>query len=787
MPVPGFSFGKIKKPVLIFTSAIILIAVLFIVFISPASKYFIEKFDEKYTGRQITMDRMYVNPFTGYVYFSNLKIYELKSDSVFFSANSIGSNIAMLKLFNKTYEISNITINHPRGIIIQNNQELNFSDLIERFSSKETGNIKKASVHFNIHHIEINDGEFYYHEKIIPVNYSIKGVNIKSDGKLWDSDTIGARFNFIQGIGTGDMKGDFTINLKNLDYRLSTVVNKFDLNIINQYLKDLVNYGSFSAILDADLKVKGNFKEKENITSRGRLAIKNFHFGKDPKEDYASFDKLVMAINELSPKNHIYLFDSVSLNHPYFKYERYDYLDNLQMMFGKQGAKIVAVKDNPAKFNLIIEIADYIKTLSANFFKSDYKINRLAVYNGDLKFNDFSISEIFSAGLDPVYILADSIYKNKKWVNVSFKSSVKPFGKASVDLSINPNDSSDFNLRYHFRGLSAAMFNPYISTYTSFSLDKGTIELDGTWRVRNGIIKSDNHLLIIDPNLSKRVRKKDKKWMPMPLIMSFIRERGNVIDYEIPISGNLKKPDFHWRDAVFDLIANIFIKPPTTPYRMYVKNIETEIEKSLTLKWQMRQNSLRPDQEKFVERMAEFLVKNPDASIEVYPEYYEAKEKEYILLFEAKKRYFISKKNKKAQTFSEADSMMVNRMSVKDPLFIQYLNEHAKGATVFTVQGKSAMIIDRVSIGNKFKLLNNERKKAFIYYFKKKGVERRVKIYEGKNVIPYNGFSFYKIKYKGELPESLIRAYHKINELDEELPREKFKKEHRKTEANYKR
>ena len=52
--------------------------------------------------------------------------------------------------------------------------------------------------------------------------------------------------------------------------------------------------------------------------------------------------------------------------------------------------------------------------------------------------------------------------------------------------------------------------------------------------------------------LSKRIKNDDMNWIPMPLVMAFIRERGNVIDYEIPISGNLKNPKFHFRDVVFD-------------------------------------------------------------------------------------------------------------------------------------------------------------------------------------------------------------------------------------------
>ena len=56
-------------------------------------------------------------------------------------------------------------------------------------------------------------------------------------------------------------------------------------------------------------------------------------------------------------------------------------------------------------------------------------------------------------------------------------------------------------------------------------------------------------------------------------------------------------------------------------------------------------------------------------------------------------------------------------------------------------------------------------------------MEKRIKISTGENVIPYNGFSFYKIEYKGEFPESIIKAYRQMNELNDEAPRKKFQKE----------
>ena len=772
---------KLKKILFIIISAIIIIGTIVILFISPITKYLVKKYEEKYTGRQITMDRVYVNPFTGFIHFTNLKIYEPKSDSIFFSADGISAKVAMLKLFFKTYEIRKLILDHPRATIIQNKKDFNFNDLVKQFAGKENPDTIKKPVRFNIVSVKINDGEFHYHEQLIPINYFIKKVNIESKGMNWDEDTITAQFSFLPGIGSGDIKGEFTYNFKNEDYRLAFVTHKFDLNIIEQYIKDLTNYGSFSANLDADVKAKGNLNDNENLIASGRLSINELHFGKNPNDDFASFDTLALSIIELNRKDHKYLFDSISLSHPYLKYERYDYLDNLQTMFGIKGAKIDAAKADPEKFNLVIEIARYVKLLANNFFLSDYKINHLGIYKGDIKFDDFSTSEKFALELNPLTVNADSIDKSHNRVNFSLASVIKPYGNVSVALSINPRDSSDFDLQYHFQKLPVSMFNPYIISFTSFPLDRGTMEFKGTWNVRNGKIKSNNHLVILDPRVTKRIRNKDTKWIPVPLIMALIRERGNVIDYEIPITGNLKDPLFHLGDVIFDLLGNIFVKPPSLPYSLQVKNVETEIEKSLTLKWTTRYSTLLPAQVKFIEKMIDFLLKNPDASINVYPQQYATKEKEYILFFEAKKKYFLLTSNKNAQSFNEVDSAKVDKMSVKDSLFVHYLNNQIKDSLIFSIQEKCTRIIDSAIVEARFERLNKEREHAFIFYFKEKKVEKRVKIFTGENLIPYNGFSFYKIEYKGEFPESLINAYHQMNELNDEGPRKRFYQERKKS------
>jgi Domain of Unknown Function (DUF748) len=773
---------RVKRVLIITASTILLGGVLAIVFISPITKYLLEKNDVKWIGRQLTIDWAYANPFTGYVHLSNLKIFEEKSDSVFLSMKGISIDLSMHKLLSQNVEITTLTIDRPVGQLVQQNKLLNISDILLKFSSD---GVEASPSRWRVILLstKIVDGEFHYMEKIIPINYFIKKVTIESAGMKANVDTLAASFYFEEGKSRGTMEGNVAINIKNLAYKLSVSVKDFDLEILRQYIWELINYGMFRARLDGTVRAVGNFNSEDSITLRGHIVLRDFHLGKTSTDDYMAFKKLAFAIEELSPIHKKFLFDSILLSSPYLKYERYDSLDNIQALFGKKGKNITDVTQEPDKFNLVIQIARYIKIISRNFFRSDFKIGKLRVSDGDLVFNDFSLAEKFSVHASPLTISADSINSNRSRVGFTFASGLKPYGEGKIFVSINPKDSGDFDLKYNVEKLPASLFNPYLISYTSFPLDRGTLEINGLWNVRNSEVKSSNHLIVIDPRVSKRVRNKDMKWLPMPLIMAFIRERGNVIDYEIPISGNLKKPKFHLRDVIFDVVKNIFVKPPTTPYRLEVKDIETEIEKLQTIKWELRQHSLRPHQQKFVKKIASFLKDNPDASLNVHPMVYDSKEKEYILFFETKKKYFLLSHPTAEKEFTEDDSLTVSKMSAKDAGLVARISKNLSDTVMFTLQEKCINFIGNEIVEARLKKLGIEREKSFRELFLENGTDSRVKVYAHENSIPYNGFSYFKLEYPGEIPPALHKAYQKMNDLNDEVPRKKYRAQRKKEAA----
>jgi hypothetical protein len=360
------------------------------------------------------------------------------------------------------------------------------------------------------------------------------------------------------------------------------------------------------------------------------------------------------------------------------------------------------------------------------------------------------------------------------------RTGLEPYGNFLFDLSINPRDSSDFRFTYHLSRIPVAWFNPYLITYTSFPLDRGILEFKGSTSVQDGIVDSKNNLVIIDPRINNRQKRNGAKWLPLRFFMFFARERGNVIDYEIPITGDLKNPNFKFKDVIFDVLGNIFVKPVTVPYRTEVRNVENEIEKALSLKWVMRKAELNPPQEKFIKKMSDFLVENPEAYINVKQEVYTEKEKEYILFFEAKKKFYLSANKMKSTDLNDRDSVRIEKLSIKDSLFTYYLNKQV-GTDLHTVQEKCARLIKAEVVDQKLKQLNTARKNLFLSVFKEEGVEARVKMEVVKTTIPFNGFSLYRVSYKGEFPERVMEAYEDINDLDNTNPRSKFKEERKRS------
>src|SRR5205085_391013 len=95
--------------------------------------------------------------------------------------------------------------------------------------------------------------------------------------------------------------------------------------------------------------------------------------------------------------------------------------------------------------------------------------------------------------------------------------------------------------------------------------------------------------------------------------------------------------------------------------------------------------------------------------IEVSPIIYEEKEKEHILLFEAKKKYFMHSQAGADRGFNLNDSLAVDEMQVKDSSFVRYLDRLTRDSIMFTLQEKCAYMVGKELVLRRFSQLITNR------------------------------------------------------------------------------
>jgi hypothetical protein len=351
-----------------------------------------------------------------------------------------------------------------------------------------------------------------------------------------------------------------------------------------------------------------------------------------------------------------------------------------------------------------------------------------------------------------------------------------PNGNVDIDLSLYPHALKDFDATYHLDKIPVVVFNPYLVSATSYPMERGSLELSGQWKVRKGGIQSQNTLLILDPRVSDRVINRQTPWIPVPLILAFVRERGNVMSYSIPIKGNLNAPGFSIWDPVLDALKNIVIKPPTLPYGLLVTHVENKLEQWINLKWETHSARLQPNSVRSMKQLSQFLKENPKARIVIQPEIFEDLEKETIAIYEAKKAFFLLHHPKSGRNFIEADSLSVEKTDIDNKDFQNFLSARMTDPLLFTTQHKSLNILGTGLVNREFGQLGRNRKQAFLSWFQEGDQQSRIRFSPDNKQQPFNGISLYKIRYEGVNPEKLTDLYNRYQNLNDDLPRKKFQK-----------
>jgi len=670
-----------RIPIIILLSIAVLVIGIFFA-VSPVAKYVIEKNSEEWTGRKITMNHLFINLRKWNVTVRDLKVYDYKSDKVFFSAGKIFTDISVLKAIKGEYQVNTFQITSPNIIIEQKGETFNFDDLVTRFTSADT--IAKEPeqpaepTKYLVNNIEIKGGTITYRDKVLNHEIVLQQFKLGCPRLVWNSPMLKAATSFTFKSG-GKADAKLALNLDSLSYILDASIAKLDMQLINPYMRDFITTSYAGGFLDTKLRIKGDFDVPEAVAVKGEIAISDFRIDDKAKVTVASWKNLGIAIDSLDVAGNIYDFGVVSLDDPYLLFEYYEKTDNFTNMMVP--SETVAVSDTAATdeidySNPFTIMADYVKDISKDYIISNYTAENVIIRNGHIVYKDYTLEDKFVYDLEKLELRSGRISSKSDSVTFDMSCLANRSGLLNAHLAFDPRDYMNMSINYSIEKMRISDFNPYSKFYVAHAFVEGLLFYNSTNTIRNGQLKSTNIMSIKKIEVSRKLKGLGLYEMPLRLAITILRDRKGNIDLDIPVEGDLKDPTYKFGKVIWQILKNLVVKAATAPFDLLAKAFGASEEEIKTIRFDYLQKQFENRQMKSLDVISKALDEKPELKVSLVQVCSRENEKEQLALSLVKGMYYKKQVLQTPKdTLDAKDLKAIADIPNKDSLFNVWLNQ----------------------------------------------------------------------------------------------------------------
>lgn len=696
---------KWTKRLLVFLAiAIVAILVLTFVFISPITKYVIEKYDKEFTNREITIGNLWLNIISGTFHISNLTVYEENGKDKFVTIADINIKLFTRKLLLSEFDISEATFKTVNANIIVDGTKFNFDDILKKFASTDSVPQKEKTepVKYWLHNLNIENSTITMLNKKIGNSNEIKNLKLTNKLIAWDKPDMAFDFGCSFKSG-GEVKGLFETNINNLNYTLDIDLQKFDLKAWYPYLKSLMNTKALLGSITTSLYIKGNFNTPDAIAARGKLNISDLAVLDPTNVKLMACKSFDVGIDSLNVKNGLYSLSKISFVEPFLLYDMYDNGNNFSRLFNDTTVSITeAVAAGEEEANVFSMMVGYVKDITENYVVTDYRSDQVLIQKGRVIFNDYTLAETYRIDLSEMEMNVKNLRSSSERIKMQAFSNMNLSGKAVIDFSVNPKDFGDFDLNIGVKELRVSDFNPYMVHYVAFPFLNGIIEYHTHTTVKNHYLKSSNNFVMLNAKLGKKANDKPAYDLPMKLAVSLLKDNKGNINLDIPIEGDLSDPEYKIGKVIWQVIKNLLIKVVSAPFKLLSNVFGGNEEEMKQIDFEYRQTEIYKEQEKRLNKIADILNKKPELNVELIQVNNAELEKEFQAVFEMKSQfYFLSKGMAYSDSVDLATTDSIKNVDLRDSAFVKYVNSKITGVDALTpTQEKCRLIVGEAKLAS---------------------------------------------------------------------------------------
>lgn len=746
---------KVLKPIVITAATIAALLIVAAIIAPGIAKNYIIKHSKELIGRQINIDKLYANVFTGSCRITGFELLDTNDTDRFVTFDTLSVDISIFRLLSDELRVNHITLVNPNINIWQKGSTFNFDDLLQLSAGdkQEQPDTAKSSESMAIalYNINIRRGQVIYRDLAINSLWDINDIQLAIPGVYFSGKNtdIGAELRFSEG---GSLRTSLQYGMDAGNYSVLLQLKDFSIANTLPYLKEYLNVNSVNGTLTADTQIEGNINHVADVTVKGTVSLNNFNLTDADNKNVLSNDELFIDIENINPEKQQFDFNAITIKGLKSFFDLYPKTNNFSQL-------IKTTESTASAAPATIETGDTVTPRLS--------VGKFSVENTAFTFNDHTLREAFTFTLGDIQMNADNFTlsgHNKVSVSNTFLNG----GSIKLNWDGYLNDMGNQNITLIIKNLDLKTFTPYSLEYFGYPLKNGVLSFNSINNIRRNHLDGRNSLDIYRCEVDKK--RKDLKVeynIPLRTALYIIKDVNDKIKMDLPVSGDINSPAFSYKKIIIKTLMNLLVKVAVSPFNFMANSLGLSPDKLKEIPFEVYQNDFTPEQFSRINEIASVVKSKPEMTL-VLKQYFNRQQGiESLAMFNAKKNYYLHTHPEQSDSTLQAiDFARIIELSPADTAFSSYIT------TLVPAEIKTAPIRQKVlslkpeeQLKQQVNHLADLRNRQLTNYLLRQGLTDKnisISTVSGDTLTSYKGNNIYTVKMilegDGELPEELIPA-----------------------------
>jgi hypothetical protein len=199
----------------------------------------------------------------------------------------------------------------------------------------------------------------------------------------------------------------------------------------------------------------------------------------------------------------------------------------------------------------------------------DIRIDAITLQGGHINFSDYFTQPNFTANMTEIAgSLTGLSSRGNEHAQLVLKGVHGGYAPLDITGQVDPLKNNRFvDLTISFKNIELPKFNVYSKKFLGYEIEKGKLILDLHYNIDNDKLNSSNRVLFDQLTLGKKVDSKDATALPLEFAISLLKNPKGEIDLDLPITGDLNDPKFHFGKVVGTVLRNFIMGIVTAPFK----------------------------------------------------------------------------------------------------------------------------------------------------------------------------------------------------------------------------